>query len=337
MLVSIFAGFCFSVEKKPPVMGWLFFVRGDLMASKKEIEDSLVELRRISEHRTKGAEKKIRKLYKRVLKEMQEFLGVKYAEMSKDGTLTYAMLQQQGRYANFLDEVVRKLNGITPEETQIIRELTEQTYEASYNGMVEAVTKAKKSKNIPKALMENLKGIDGVTPEVVKRAVENPIAGLTLNDTLEKKRQEIIYNIKREIGNGLVQGDRYTDMARRVATSLDGDYGKAVRIVRTEAHRVCESGMSDAANEVDTALKKGKSGLIMTKEWCSMEDSRVRNTHQKMNGVIIKANEKFELPSGAKTDCPGNSGVASEDIHCRCFLAYDMMTEEEFEEAKGKR
>lgn len=305
--------------------------------SKSKIEDSLIELRRISEHRTKGAEKEIRKLYKKVLKEMQEFLGVKYAELSKDGTLTYAMLQQQGSYAKFLEEVVEKLNGITPQETKIIKNLVEQTYEVSYNGMVEAVTNAKKSKNISKALMENLKGIDGVTPEVVKRAVENPIAGLTLNDTLEKKRQEVIYNIKKEIGNGLVQGDRYTDMAKRVATSLDGDYQKAVRIVRTEAHRVRESGLSDAANEVNGALQKGESGFVMTKEWCSMEDERVRNSHQKMNGIIIKADEKFELPSGAKTDCPGNSGVAYEDINCRCFLSYELMTEEELKKATGKK
>ena len=40
----------------------------------------------------------------------------------------------------------------------------------------------------------------GVTPEVVKRAVINPVSGLTLNDRLEKHRQEVIYNIKQQLG-----------------------------------------------------------------------------------------------------------------------------------------
>ena len=303
------------------------------MATGKELEKSLAELRRISEHRTKGAEKEIRKLYKNILKEMQEFLGVKYAQLSKDGTLTYAMLQQQGDYARFLEEVVAKLDGLTIEETKIMNSLIRETYENSYKGMVDAVTTAKKAQDIPQALREEMRGLKNVTPQVVKQAVENPIAGLTLKDTLEKKRQEIIYDIKREIGVGLVQGDRYTTMAKRISKSLDGDYKKAVRVVRTEVHRVREGGLNDAANEINDTLVKNNSSVFMVKEWCTMEDKRVRDTHTDMNGKIVKANEKFELPSGATTSCPGNSGVASEDIHCRCFLAYNLMTDEEFAEA----
>ena len=62
--------------------------------------------------------------------------------------------------------------------------------------------------------------------------------GLTLKDTLEKHRKDIIYAIKRDIGVGLSNGDRYTTMARRISKNLDGDYKKSIRIVRTEAHRV---------------------------------------------------------------------------------------------------
>ncbi len=59
---------------------------------------------------------------------------------------------------------------------------------------------------IPLPCRDALRGVRGVTPEVVKRAVINPVSGLTLNDRLEKHRQEVIYNIKQQLGTGLTQG-----------------------------------------------------------------------------------------------------------------------------------
>ena len=82
----------------------------------------------------------------------------------------------------------------------------------------------------------------------------------------------------------------------------------------------------------------------MVKTWHTMKDERVRPQrvyktksgwkqgkskgkydYQKMEGVQVPINEEFTLPSGAKTQAPGKSGVAGEDINCRCFLSYDVV------------
>lgn len=301
----------------------------------EELEDLLIQVRRIEQHRVAGAEKQIQKAYQEVLKELQHYLADEYVTLAEQDKLTYAMIQQKSSYANFLEQVQKRVNSITPQMSMIIKNTVQDTYKATYESMIEAVEKTG-------VLSNNLKGIKACTPETIKRVVNNPISGLTLQDRLEKNRKDIIYNIKQEIGVGLTNGDRYTTMAKRIEKSLEGDYEKAIRIARTETHRVRESGNLDASIETNQALYKA--GKQMMKTWKTMCDIRVRggegkkrkrrkrkigksNTynHVKMEGVQIPVDQLFLLPSGYTTMSPGSSGVAGEDIHCRCYLSYDII------------
>lgn len=286
-------------------------------------------------------------------------MGSNYARLGDKDALTYADLQRAGEYARFLEQVEMSLDSITPKVKKEITEVVRKTYEACYDGMVNA---AEEVSDVSE-LYVNLKGIRAVPPEVIKRIVENPIAGLTLDDRLKKHRQDVVYNIKQVIGNGLAQGDRYSTMAKRISEQLDMDYRKAIRIVRTETHRVKEAGIHDAATEIDTVLKD-ESDLRMVKIWRTMKDEAVRPqrkayrrragakarkkytagkrsyvggpNHVKMEGIIVLADEDFDLGDGVKTPAPGQSGVAGHDINCRCFIEYDMMNDAEYFKATGK-
>lgn len=292
-----------------------------------DLDRLLVQIRRIEEHREKGAEAEIRKTYQALLQDLRHYLADEYTRYAEDDQLTYEILQRHGAYARFLEEVEQKINDISPEIRRSIRSTVEQTYEYTYNGMVESVKKVVMNPAIAA-------GLKACTPDVIRRAVENPVSKLTLNDRLEKHRKEIVYDIKQNITVGLMNGDRYTTMANRIKQSVDGDYKKAIRIARTETHRVREAGNHDAAVLVNGALKDSTTGLQMVKTWRTMKDERVRPAkakgrnrqynHRKMDGVTVPVDEEFVLPSGAKTKAPGQSGVAGEDINCRCYLSYGL-------------
>ena len=318
------------------------------MAQTKDLEYYLAQARRIAEHREAGAEKEIRKLYKAMLKDLQTFISETYVQYAKDDKLTYAMLQEAGYNARFLEEIEQRLNISTPKAAKALRQLVEETYDAAYNAMVDGVARA--SGGLETEFAESI----AITPEQVKRAVENPVSGLTLSDTLEKNRREIIYSIKRTVGVGLMNGDRYTTMARRIAEQVDGDYKKAIRIARTETHRVREAGNHDAAQYVDKELQKGTTGRRMCKTWRTMKDERVRPqrrrkgkkgwstkmgrgpNHMILDGQTVLADEDFDLQDGNTAPAPGSSGVAGHDINCRCYVSYEMLTDAEFFARTGK-
>lgn len=316
--------------------------------AEQSLNDLLHEIRRIEQSREVLTEKKIRKIYKQLLKELNHFLADEYLKYSKDGVLTVAMLQEKSRYAKFLEEIESHVNNLTPKIAILIKNTIEDTYTACYKGMSEAVINSKDTKSALKYLKDL-----NMRPEVMKRAIENPVSGLTLPDILEKNRKEVIYDIKQQINIGLMNGDRYEKTAKKVAERLDVSYGKATNIVRTETHRVTESGLMDCAKDISDSLDG--SGLVYTAVWRTMKDERVRPqhryrtksgwktsisrngaNHQKMEGVIIQVGDKFQLEPNVYAECPSTSGTARNDCRCRCFLEYTLMSVEEFEKLTGK-
>ena len=308
------------------------------------LDKFLHTVRRIEEHREEKTVNQLKKLYKRLIKDLQSHLGTVYAKYSdENGVLTYARLHKDALDARLLQEVASKMNDVTQAEKRLITELVEQTYSNVYSGMVQAVDKAVDEKD----LVTTFAQVQSAKPQALRAAVNNPVHGLTLSAQLEKNRANIIYGIQQAVGIGLSVGDRYDTMAKRVQKTLIGDdgaggsYAKSIRIVRTEAHRVREQGNQDAARELNNRLEP--EGFEMVKTWHTMKDERVRPNvsrknkkgwkysigngkynHVKMEGQSVLVNEPFTLPSGATAMSPGMSGIAGEDINCRCFVSYEV-------------
>lgn len=173
---------------------------------------------------------------------------------------------------------------------------------------------------------------------MIRAAVQNPIAGLTLDKRLERNRAQIIYDIKKNIAIGLTRGDSYTTVAKRIAKSVNNDYTKAMLITRTETCRVREQGFEESARAAQNDLMG--TGYVMSKTWRSMQDGSVRHTgdanHVKMHGVTVLADEYFELVGGVKAFSPGMSGTPQNDCNCRCYASRDFMSAKEFEKKTGR-
>jgi uncharacterized protein with gpF-like domain len=308
----------------------------------------LYEVRRIEKSREVLTEKKIQSIYRSLMDDLYGFLGKNYANYADtDGRLYLAYLDAQNKRAKFLQEIVKNVDNISPDVKKEITTLIDKTYSESYKGMINAVKTAKTSKEIA----ELVKDID-VNPNVLRQAMKNNISKLTLDPVMEKHRQELVYQLQQELNIGLMNGDRYDTMAKRISERLGVSYSKASNIVKTESHRNIESGMIDGAKELEQGLDD--SDLIYAATWRTMKDERVRPNrrvktkhgwkiekgtganHQKMEGVTIKVGEKFQLEPGVETECPGQSGVARHDCRCRCYLEYNLMTVEEFAAATGK-
>lgn len=314
------------------------------------LNELLYEVRRVAKSRQVLDEKKIRKIYKALEKKLNGFLGdtwVKYAD--NDGRLTTQQLKNAGQYAKFLEEIANNVDELTSSEKTAIMTIVEDTYNKAYSGMVKAVQKA----DVRGDLKDVVKDIN-VTPNVIKRAFNNNISKLTLPALLQKHRNTIIYEIQQAVNLGLMNGDRYETVAKRVDERVGVGYSKAVRIVRTETHRNIESGFNDCAREIQNGLDG--SGFIYAATWRTMKDERVRPqvryytakrgwvtktpykavaNHIKMEGQIIQVGGLFDL-GNAKAPCPGMSGTANNDCNCRCFVEYEMMTEQEFFNRGGK-
>ena len=317
--------------------------------SKTSLTELLYDIRRIAEHREVLTNEKIRAIYRSLEKDLKSFVAEEYENYAdSDGRLYTAYLDSNNQRAKFMQEIVNNFDGISPQIKKQITSLIDETYRKSYLGMIIALKKAESSGKFEKAV----KDID-VNPNVLKSAINNNISKLTLPQVLEKHRSEIIYQVQQELNIGLIQGDRYETMAKRISERIGVSESKAKNIVRTESHRNVESGFMDCAEH----LQEGFDGsdLIYAATWRTMKDERVRSqqrrkskkgwkttlskngaNHMKMEGVTVKAGDFFDLGGGVKTKAPSKSGVAAHDCNCRCYLEYNLMTLDEFKKATGK-
>lgn len=311
--------------------------------SKTSLNELLYDIRRIEEHREKLTEEKIEAIYRSLMKDLRGFLAENYEKYSdKDGRIYLSYLDAQNKRAKFLQEIVENVDGISPKLKKEIMSLVEETYSACFAGMSEAVKKAEASGKLAIATQDLF-----IQPDVLKQAANNNISKLTLPAVLQKHRAEVIYMIQQELFNGLANGDRYDQMAKRISERVGVSKSKAKNITRTESHRNIESGFMDCAEHIQQGMEG--SDYIYAATWHNVGDERVRPqqrvktkrgwkttlskngaNHIKMEGQTVKAGELFNLGNGVKARAPSESGVAAHDCNCRCFVEYNLMTVEEF-------
>src|SRR5690606_31292251 len=157
-----------------------------------------------------------------------------------------------------------------------------------------------------------------LNPDVVRRAVLAPIDKLTLNDRLKRNRNLIIKSIRHHLAQGIIMGESYSKMAKRIEKVLEGDAKKARLIMRTEGHRVRNQG------RFDSAMKAEELGVESLKVWDATLDLRTRPAHGMLDGTKIAIDEDFVSLNGGIGKHPGGMGNPRDDCNCRCTIRLEL-------------
>lgn len=125
-------------------------------------------------------------------------------------------------------------------------------------------------------------------------------------------------NIATTLSRGISTGMQYVEIANRLQKYHQIGFNNAMRIVRTEGHRIQIQSALDAQEAAKLQ------GCDIVKQWDSTLDGRTRPTHRQLDGQIREIGEDFEVTNekGAtlKAQGPGLFGRAGEDCNCRCAV-----------------
>lgn len=130
---------------------------------------------------------------------------------------------------------------------------------------------------------------------------------------LGKDIKDLSKKIAGEISRGISSGQGYGEIARNIASYSNIPLNNAMRIARTESHRIqCKSAY-------DAQVKAKSKGADVVKEWNAFYDGKTRPHHRKLDGQIREIEKPFEV-AGFKPMYPGDFGDPAEDCNCRCAL-----------------
>ena len=85
------------------------------------------------------------------------------------------------------------------------------------------------------------------------------------------------------------------------------------RIAETDATRIYNQGA------VDAVVANGLEGST-SKRWRTMQDDRVRDTHDYLEGMVIPFGSRFYTYDGDSADYPGGFSLPENNVNCRCVV-----------------
>ena len=163
----------------------------------------------------------------------------------------------------------------------------------------------------------NKQGIPLILPIDQEQAINAIVHQSKLSKSLYERLGEDVSLLKKkvsaEISRGIANNYSLADIARNLKNVSSIGINNALRIARTEGHRI------QTQSQLDAAHKAKEKGADMVKQWDSTLDGRTRESHQHLDGQIRELDEPFEI-NGHKVMAPGQFGVPSEDVNCRCAM-----------------
>ncbi len=258
------------------------------------------------ERQAKATEREMIRIYSRALKEIRKKMAEIYDRLGD--RVDYAEMVKYRRLEHLEDEVKEILRGLTNKNAQTLRRSLTDQYTESYFRTAFALEKEVQAKL----------SYTRVDPKVVWAAVQMPISGASLNERVRQRGNDLFFRVKEEIVQGLIQGESYGAMSRRLKNRLEIDTRRAITMARTESHRI------QMAARLDSMIHAEEMGVRMKKVWVATLDDRTRDAHQELDGVAVGVDEDFTSPTGATGPAPGQMGSPEDDINCRCTFRIEV-------------
>lgn len=257
------------------------------------------EIQQVHLNNEKAVLKKLEANYKDALGEINSKIEILMAR--QDADMQHVIYQVEYQKA-LKTQVQAILETLQTNEFETLSEYLTKSYEDGFIGT-----------------MYNLQGqgiplVFPIDQEQVVAAIQHETKlSENLYTALGKDVVDLRKKIAGEISRGISSGQMYNEIARNIAGWAMIPKNNAMRIARTEAHRIqCKASM----NACNKAKEKGAD---VVKQWDSSLDGKTRATHRELDGQIRELDEPFEV-AGMKAMQPGDFNRPEEDINCRCAL-----------------
>ena len=261
-----------------------------------------------------SSEEKTLKELQQIFKKARQDVRDRITELNarQDMQNLQSIVYQKKYQEAILAQIDKSLADLKSGQYKTVEEYLVDSYDNGYIGMMYSL----QSQGIPMTVPINDRNVVKALTTDSKLSSNyykaNPLKGrLDENVSLLKNR------VRSNLSRGIVAGKSWLDVAVDIASGMNNPFDialkDAMRIARTEGHRVNQQGFVDAG---DKAKEKGADIL---KQWDATMDSKTRPAHQQADGQIVEWDDFFTV-GGEKMKAPSIGGSAKNVVNCRCQL-----------------
>lgn len=244
--------------------------------------------------------KKLKEIYERANKDIELKIAVLLARKDEENlqSIIYQLDYQRALKA----QINAILDALNTQQFETISKYLVECYESGFLGTLYDL----QGQGIPLIFPIDQK-------QVVKAVTHDTKLSKKLYTKLGEDVNELKKKIRVELSRGIAQAYSYADIARNIRSHTNIGINRAIRIARTEGHRITTQATFDAQHKAKEA------GADIVKQWDSTLDGRTRPLHRQLDGQIRELDDPFEI-GGHKAQYPSGFGKASMDVNCRCVL-----------------
>lgn len=260
----------------------------------KEVQESLLK-------DEKAVIKQLEKEYKTALNEVNKKLE-NYTLRIENNIDDLSAFHQMKYQIAVKKQINESLNALQSNNYKTINDYLNGCYENSYIGTFYNLQK------------------QGV-PLIIPFDKADTVRAVTLNSKISEglykhlgiDTDKLKKDIATEVTRGITTGETWINTAQRLEQRGAIPLHNAVRIARTEGHRIQINSNMDA-------MKKAKEkGANIVKQWDATLDGNTRPTHRQLDGQTAEIDKPFKY-SGGEVYAPSQFGDPAQDCNCRCCL-----------------
>lgn len=284
------------------------------MVKKQSKRDIYVESNKAIDELLNSRQNQLDREFKETLNRIKLALTEAYEKFGKDGILTREEMVKYNRLSKFEQYLLEQIQDLNKRQIQLTKDTIQDTFIESYyryGYMIENETEFQIYKELSK--------------HMIQENISNELDPIGWEERARINNDLMLRQIKQDLYEAFAVGVAYEIISRRISKRMEVGSNKGKNIVRKEGRRVQESANYNAMEDADEELSK--IDMSVRKQWISAKDSRVRDTHQHLDGEIIELDEKFVSKSGATALAPKQFGVMSEDANCRCSAIHTFFDE----------
>lgn len=260
--------------------------------------------------------RRLKQVYNQAQKDIEKKTQALQDEINRLGTMAklsvdadekaqLLSMQQSKIYQKQYQDAMKKqigsvLDNMQVEEFKTVSEYLQKCYEDGFVGTMYDL----QGQGIPLCFP--------MDQEAIVRAVQ---LDSKISNGLYSRLGEDVALLKRKItaqvSRGIATGMSFEQVAQQLAGYTNIGFNNAVRIARTEGHRIQVQSAMDACH------KAKDKGADVVKQWDATLDGATRESHQAVDGEI----RELDKPFSNGLMFPGDpSGGAAEVVNCRCAL-----------------
>lgn len=245
-------------------------------------------------------EKELITNYQIALKEIRAKLSLAYEQYGGN----WNELQRYNRLAKLEKEIAQEISKLTGKNALTLKKGMMNVYEESYYRTAWVLSNAVKADL----------GFAMLNRDLVQKAIENPLDRVGFLQRNRDNQARLTRQLREQLAQGLIQGEAYGTVAKRIKNRMDVGATNVMRIAQTEMHRTRGQGKQSS---MEYAVEQG---MILKKEFLATVDGNTRDSHGHADGQRVDIDKPFDV-GGEKLMYPGDSAGSPENtINCRCTV-----------------